>query len=119
MTKDRAPLLTSAKPSTRPGEGKPHCADRTGTTNAPRTTWHGGCTAPRGLPPPAGRKRPGCRWLDLVAGRAQTGWMGRVVLGVGVVLLVVGGTGPVGASAPIRAPHFAPSGLVASSRRLG
>jgi hypothetical protein len=45
--------------------------------------------------------------------------MSRIVLGVGLVLLVVGGTVPVGASAPISPPHFAPSGLVASSRRLG
>src|SRR5438128_84439 len=56
--------------------------------------------------------------LDVVAGGAQTGLMRRMVLWVGFALLVAGGATPVGASAPISPPHFAPSGLVASSRHL-
>jgi hypothetical protein len=44
--------------------------------------------------------------------------MRRVVLGVALALLAAGVTAPVGASAPVRPPHFSPSGFVASSRRF-
>src|SRR5207248_4454693 len=56
-------------------------------------------------------------WTRLPAG-AQTGCMRRVVLGVALALLAAGVTAPVGASAPVRPPHFSPSGFVASSRRF-